>query len=126
MVVGRIVRPHGVRGDVLVAPTGAIRIASRAGGSSIPDRTSRLRSRSGAATSAGFYRLHFDEVADRDHAEGAGGRDLYLETALLPDLPVGAYYHYQLVGLTVRKQGERSSERWCGSTSCPVRICTRW
>ncbi|MCA9726406.1 MAG: 16S rRNA processing protein RimM [Candidatus Eisenbacteria bacterium] len=106
MVVGRIVRPHGVRGDVLVAPTGDDPDRFTRGRKLYPgpDEPASLTVRS-RHEAQGFYRLHFDEVADRDHAEELVGRDLYLETALLPDLPVGTYYHYQLVGLTVRKQG---------------------
>lgn len=109
VVVGRIVRAHGVRGDLLVAPTG-----------DDPDRFARgqklylglyepdsltVRQRYDAQ---GFYRIHFEEVPDRNEAEELVGRTLYQDPSALPELPAGAFYHFQLVGLAVKRADGRT------------------
>jgi 16S rRNA processing protein RimM len=104
VVIGRVVRAHGVRGDVVVAPTGDDPGRFALGetvytGPSEPD-TLTVRSRHDAS---GFYRIGFAEIEDRDEAERLIGQVLYQEVARLPELPAGSYYHYQLVGLTVRR-----------------------
>jgi 16S rRNA processing protein RimM len=109
VVVGRIVRAHGVRGDLLVAPTGDDPDRFARGqklylGPHEPDSLT-VQSRHDAQ---GFFRLHFEEVTDRDEAGALVGRALYQHRSELPELPAGSFYYYQLVGLEVmRADGSR-------------------
>jgi 16S rRNA processing protein RimM len=112
VVVGRILKPHGVQGEVLVLPTGddPARFApgealflDEAGGESLTVATCRPAN--------GAYRVAFAGVSDRGAAEAIAGRELYQKTERLPELPDGTYYHYQLVGLEVRRaDGRRLGE----------------
>ncbi len=104
VVVGRIVRAHGVRGDLLVAPTGDDPDRFARGqklflGPHEPDSLT-VQQRHDAQ---GFYRIHFDEVPDRNEAEELVGRILYQDPSALPELPGGEFYHFQLVGLAVKR-----------------------
>lgn len=104
VIVGRIVRAHGVRGDLLVAPTGDDPDRFARGqtlylGLHEPDSLTVQQS----IDAQGFYRIHFEEVPDRNEAEELVGRTLYQDPSVLPVLPAGAFYHFQLVGLEVKR-----------------------
>ena len=109
VTVGRVLKPHGLRGDVVVEVL-----------SDVPDRLapgSRLAAVADPeAPAAGAIEL--EVAASRAHGAGrllrfAGrdGRDaieelrglwLTVERAAVPAPPAGTYYHYQLVGCRVR------------------------
>jgi len=109
VTVGRILRPHGVRGEVKVEVL-----------SDVPDRfapgSALLLVRKGAApvertversrTIQGFAVLTLDGVKDRDGAEAL--RDAWLEVprAAVPEAPEGTYYLYQLLGCRCTTGGE--------------------
>lgn len=104
VTVGRIGRPHGLRGEVVVSPstddpegrfaTGTVLVTDP------PDRgplTVRHSRRAGAVVVVGF-----EQVTSRTDAETLRGIGLLLDTDQLVD-PLGEdeYYDQQLVGLTV-------------------------
>jgi 16S rRNA processing protein RimM len=101
VTVGRILRPHGVRGEVKVevlsdvpgrfAP-GSSLLLVRKGAAPVERTVERSR------TMRGFVVLTLDGVADREGAEAL--RDGWLEVprAAVPEAPEGAYYQYELVG----------------------------
>ena len=104
VVVGRIGRPHGVRGEVTIAPSTDDPEARFAVGSQLStDPASR-----GPLTVTGFRRsgrmlvLAFDGFADRDAAETLRGVALTVDASTLPvpDDP-DEFYDHQLVGLAV-------------------------
>lgn len=109
IVVGRIVRAHGIAGEVLVDPTGEDPDRFAAGtvlwiDPSGPERLT-VKVRRGDQTG---YRIAFEGIPDRDAAEELKGLVLYQDAEALPPLPHGQYYHFQLVGLTVtRADGSR-------------------
>lgn len=103
LVVGRIGRAHGVRGDVFVEPftdepeerfaTGTLLELAAGGGLTVVD----MRWHSGKML------VRFAGVDDRSAAEALRGGELVIDAdpAVLPDDP-DEFYDYQLVGLSVR------------------------
>jgi 16S rRNA processing protein RimM len=100
ILVGRIVRPHGVRGETVVEPL-----------SDLPSRFDagrRLRCRSGGAAreltvvrsrpAAHGLLVTFGEVASRDDAEALRGAELEVDRGEVPPAAEGEYYYYELVG----------------------------
>jgi 16S rRNA processing protein RimM len=107
VVVGRIGRPHGLRGEVTVQVTTDDPDERFASGAVLgTDPISR-----GPLTVVSMRRsgpvlvLGFDGVADRNAAEALRGTSLTLDASLLPvpDDPE-EFYDHQLVGLTVVDQ----------------------
>lgn len=102
--VGRILGPHGVRGEVAVKRFGESEDLLRPG--------CELHGRKGAlemTLTVGAARRHktnwivtFEGVASRTEAEALGGTTLLVEADRLPPLPEGTYYNFQLEGLVVR------------------------
>ncbi len=100
LIVGRIVRPWGARGQVKVEP--------------LTDFPERFRRGARFLIGDGEYRcssvmnaprnlvLKLDGVDSPDAAEALRGALLEVPTAEAPALPEGTYYHYQLMGLEVR------------------------
>ena len=104
VVVGRIGRPHGLRGEVTVQVTTDDPDERFASGAVLnTDPSSR-----GPLTVVSMRRsgpvlvLGFDGVADRNAAEALRGTSLTLDASLLPvpDDPE-EFYDHQLIGLTV-------------------------
>lgn len=102
VTVGRVLRPHGIRGEVVVDvltdvpgrfDPGSELLASREEGG--PARVVTVASHQPHKTGA---RLRFEGVEDRDRAEEM--RDLWLEVerSRVPQAPPGTYYHYELLG----------------------------
>lgn len=113
VVVGRIGKPHGIRGEVTVdvrsdeperrfAPGTTLR-AEPPTGSTSPIRSLRV-----TATRWHQTRLlaNFDEIRDRNAAEAARGIVLYatIDAAAIPDDP-DEFYDHQLVGLAAYDVG---------------------
>jgi 16S rRNA processing protein RimM len=110
VVVGRIGRPHGLRGDVTVAVSTDDpdeRFAPGAVLATEPvDRgplTVAARRRSGA-----LLLLRFDGIDDRDAAEALRGTALTVPAETLPAIDdPDDFYDHQLVGLAVRDAAGR-------------------
>ena len=102
VAIGRVVKPQGRKGEVLVEPL-----------SDRPERFPGLRRAflPGPGTGArevavdGFWPhkgrvvLKLRGVDSIDDAERLRGLELRIPETELPDLPAGSYYHHQLVGL---------------------------
>lgn len=108
VAVGRVVRPHGVRGTLLVEPISEMI-------HSLEQGTEIYLEGSDQATRVVYLRAHKDryllQVADcndRDEAEEWRGSEVLLAGERLEDLPEGTYYHWQIIGLdVVTESGER-------------------
>lgn len=101
VVVGRIGRPHGVRGEVTIETrTDEPEIHFRAGGTLLtPTGTLRIES---AKWHSGRLLLHFEGIVDRTAAEGL--RNTILEVERDPDArpeDPEEFYDHQLIGLDV-------------------------
>ena len=102
VTVGRVIRPHGVRGEVSVA------VLTDVPGRFDPgNRLLLAREEGGAAETVevAFQRPHksgvvvrFTGIEDRDRAEELRGAWLEVERSAVPAAPPGTYYHYELLG----------------------------
>ncbi len=109
--IGRVGRPHGLRGQVLIddCPLTADEL-ERVGevtwrGAKGEERTLHVES---AKPGPARLIVHFRGVAGRDQARELGLGELHADAARLPDPGPGMAYAYQLVGLTVETEaGER-------------------
>jgi 16S rRNA processing protein RimM len=111
VAIGRVVKPQGRKGEVLVAPL-----------SDRPDRFPGLRAAyvpgpGGASREVtvqscwphkGRFVLKLEGVDSIDDAEGYRGFELRIGEEELAALPEGSYYHHQLKGLRVEDEGGRS------------------
>jgi 16S rRNA processing protein RimM len=102
--VGRILRPHGVQGEVVVRRFGESETVLRPG-STIHGRKGPLE----MTLTVGAAKRHkkewivvFEGVDSRLEAEALAGTTLLVEADRLPPLPEGTYYNFELEGLTVR------------------------
>jgi 16S rRNA processing protein RimM len=106
IAVGRVLRAHGLEGEVVIrrfgetegvlAPGASLRFGE---GTEAIRRTvlsSKPHGRDWIVTLEGLH--------DRDLADAIRGELLFVEEESLPDLPKGTYYRFQLVGLRVRTQ----------------------
>lgn len=101
IAAGRVVRPHGVRGELLVAPVSDLIRSLQPGGTIFlgPDRV---------AAEVAACRLHgtrwllrLQGCPDRDRAERWRGAEIAVRVDDLPPLPEGEYFYWQILGLEV-------------------------
>jgi 16S rRNA processing protein RimM len=109
VAVGRVLRPHGVRGEVVVEVL-----------TDVPDRFQKgsrvLGVREGAAPVSLIVatgRVHktgavirFEGYDDRDRAGELRGLDLEIPRAEVPKARGGTYYHFELLGCLCRDHGQ--------------------
>lgn len=102
LAVGRIVRPHGIRGALLVAPISEQLLGLkdgaevRVGADRSPMIFRELRRHGGR------WLLWLDGIHGREEAEVLRGQELALPLKDLPPLPDGTFYHWQILGLRVQ------------------------
>src|SRR5688572_25656953 len=101
LTVGQIVRPHGVRGEVVVeSRTDEPELRFREGSEFIagPSRLTILSVR----PHLGRYLIFFEEIATREAAEAARGTVLSVESSTLerPQDP-DEFHDHELIGLRV-------------------------
>lgn len=103
VTIGKIVAPHGVRGDVRILPL-----------TDMPNRFNRLKTvylddgRLLEVTAAKSHKqtiiLKFAGLEDRNAVEALKGRLLQVDRADAAPLPQGHYYVFDLLGLTVEEE----------------------
>ena len=101
VVVGRIGRPHGVRGEVTVEILSDVAERFSSGQRlmlSGLDRASRAVTVATSRIQGKVLVLRLEGCDDRDQAEALRGGLLEVATGDVPAAPEGAYYYYQLVG----------------------------
>lgn len=107
-VVGRIVRPHGLRGDVVVHPEtdfvdqrfhvgASFSTQTATGDEQLTIRTSRL--------AGGRPVVGFEGVSTVEQAEALVGLELRVPEETLQPLGEGSYYLHQLAGCVVSTTG---------------------
>lgn len=104
VVVGRIARPHGLRGEVLVHPETDFPELRFAEGASLFARRGAVVVRleiDRARAHAGRPLIGFRGLDTLDAVEALGRSDLRIPEADLAPLPDGEYYWYQFVGAPV-------------------------
>jgi 16S rRNA processing protein RimM len=105
VVVGRIGRAHGLKGELFVEPRTDEPARRFAVGQSLRTRTGSLRV-AGSRTHSGRLVVRFEEIESRDAAEAARGTELscLVDPAEMPEDPE-EFYDHQLVGLRVETAG---------------------
>ena len=126
VAVGRILRPHGLRGEVAVevltdAPRrldpGSSLLLVREGEPPVPVLVAARRAAGGPAKAApphrarrAFELLRLAGIEDREGAEALRGGWLEIERSRVPPAPPGTYYRYELVGCRCASGGEELGE----------------
>jgi 16S rRNA processing protein RimM len=113
VAVGRVLRPHGVRGEVAVEvlsdvpgrlAAGSRLLLVREGEPPRPVTVASERPQRAGAL------VRFQGVEDRDGAAELRGAWLEVDRARVPAPPAGSYYRYQLVGCRCAVGGEDLGE----------------
>jgi 16S rRNA processing protein RimM len=104
VVVGRIARPHGIRGHVIVNPETDFVEDRFAPGAMVWTRSERGDERltvASARMQGGRPVVAFDGFSSIDEVERLAGLELRVPEEALQPLENGTYYHHQLVGCAV-------------------------
>jgi 16S rRNA processing protein RimM len=106
VVVGRITRPHGVRGELAVHVLSEVPERFEDGATlSLEDgRTLTVRS---ARPQKDRLLVTFEEVADRDDAESLRGALLVVPASSSPELPPGSWWDHEILGCVVTTENGR-------------------
>jgi 16S rRNA processing protein RimM len=110
MIVGRLRKAHGVRGDLVVEPitdepaevytAGRRLFVGTATGDPLPDGR-QFTVQHAERWYNGVFLVHFNEVPDRTHAERWHGHYLLLEADQLTPPAAGEVYVHELPGMRV-------------------------
>jgi 16S rRNA processing protein RimM len=106
IVVGRVARAHGNRGQVIVNPEtdfpgerfrpGVVLLVLAGDGTPVPRRVTAARFHQGRPIIA------LDGIETMSDAEALAGAELRLTASELGELPAGTFRHYELIGCEVR------------------------
>lgn len=105
LAVGRVLRPHGVRGELLLEtltefPAHLSQVAQvYVGADNDPDPQPHPLQR--ARLHRGELLLQLGDCADREAADAYRGQLVFIRVDQAAPLPPGRYYHHQIIGLTV-------------------------
>lgn len=106
-VVGRVARPHGLRGKVVVNPEtdfpeqrfcAGSEVFVRRSGNVEPVTLTSVRFQGGRPV------VGFEQVKSIEQAEGFAGLELRVPVEQLMPLPAGSYYRHDLIGCRVETQ----------------------
>jgi len=101
LAVGRIVRPHGVRGGLLLEPYSELVTMLSAGRRVFLGDARREATVSGLRRHGDRYLLELKGCASREDAEGLRSAEVRVAAEQVEALPPGTYFHWQILGLTV-------------------------
>jgi 16S rRNA processing protein RimM len=108
VAVGRVLRPHGVRGEVVVEVLSDVPARFKQGSRVIGVRegapATQLTVAAGRVHKTGAV-VRFEGYDDRDRAGELRGLDLEVPRAEVPKAPRGTYYQFELVGCLCRDHG---------------------
>jgi 16S rRNA processing protein RimM len=115
LLVGRVARAHGNKGQVIVNPetdfpgerfaAGNTLVVEQAGKDAIERRIVSVRFQQGRPIVA------FDGVETMNEAEALAGAELKMPAEAIPPLPAQTYYRHDLVGCDVQDPSGRSLGR---------------
>jgi 16S rRNA processing protein RimM len=110
-VVGRVARPHGIRGHVIVNPetdfleqrfrVGEVLLVARPGAEPVSRRILSVRFHQGRPI------LELEGIASMSEAEILAGSELRFPAAAVGRLPEGTFHHHELIGCEVRDRSDR-------------------
>jgi len=109
LVVGEVVKPHGIRGEVSVKlATDRPEVRFAVGARlllGLDEESLEPVEVAGARPFKNGYLVKFESVTDRSQAEAIRGWLLFVGVEDLPPAEDGAFYHHELVGLPVMDEG---------------------
>lgn len=107
VAVGRVLRPHGLRGEVVVEvlsdvpgrlDPGSRLFASRGESGRMPERTLTTLTVTASQPHKSGARVRFQGIEDCDAAEALRDMVLEVERSAVPAAEPGTYYYYELLG----------------------------
>jgi 16S rRNA processing protein RimM len=101
LAVGRVVRPHGIRGALLVEASSELIHDLRADQQIFLGEEHRLIKIRDFRPHKRGYLLFIEGCEDRNTAERWRDQHIYLRFEEIDALPEGTYFHFQILGLTV-------------------------
>jgi 16S rRNA processing protein RimM len=115
VLVARVLRPHGVRGEVAVAvltdiedrlaPGSRLLLAdAEAAPRPVPGLPAEVEVVGRRPQKSGLL-LRFAGIEDRDRADLLRGAWFAVPRSRVPEPPAGTYYHYELLGCRCRDRG---------------------
>lgn len=109
LLIGKVAKPHGLRGHLKVYSYAASRETFSPGRKVFLNRGEGMKGWviSEAKGQAHSLILKFQGLDDRQEAETLAGSSLYVEEKDLEALPEGEYYRYQLIGSRVVDDRDR-------------------
>jgi 16S rRNA processing protein RimM len=107
LAVGRIVRPHGVRGGLVLEPYSDLVTVLVPGIRVFLGEAQREGKVAGFRPHGGRYLLELEGCLTREEAEAWRSAEVRVAAAQVEALPAGTYFHWQILGLTVvTEQGD--------------------
>jgi 16S rRNA processing protein RimM len=105
LLVGRVARAHGNRGQVIVnLDTDFAEDRFKAGAVLLVGEEARPRAIRDVRFHQGRPIVSLEGIDTMDDAEALAGAELKIEASALPPLPPATYYHHDLVGCEVRDE----------------------
>ena len=101
LVIGKLRRPHGVRGEMLMEIITDFPERIKAGTRVFVGPQHQEQVIRSARGNAGTLLVAFETFNNSDEAGVLRNQYLYVRAEDRPPLPQGEYYHHQLIGLTV-------------------------
>jgi 16S rRNA processing protein RimM len=101
IAVGVILRPHGLRGEVVVESLTDFDARFDPGSQLLVEGSSKLLGVATSRAHKGRFLIRFADCVDRDAAEALRGVVLEVPRSRVPPVPDGAFYHYELIDCAV-------------------------
>lgn len=102
-IIGRVVRPHGLAGELVVDPAD-VRVAACEPDATVWVNQAWRRVIRCRAGNKGRWVVALEGIVDRDAAEALRGSDVVIEADELPELDPDNYYIHDLVGCRVEDE----------------------
>jgi 16S rRNA processing protein RimM len=107
VVVGRITRPHGVRGEVAVLVISEVPERFR-DGATVWTESGRALTVSASRSHGDRLLVRFEGLDDREQADALRGTLLVVPESASPELPEGSWWDHQIVGCAVETDAGRA------------------
>jgi 16S rRNA processing protein RimM len=107
VVVGRITRAHGVRGEVAVLVISEVPGRFR-DGATVWTEAGQALTVSDSRSHGDRLLVRFEGVGDREAADALRGTLLLVPESASPDLPEGSWWDHQILGCAVRTDAGRA------------------